>query len=371
MRNYQNLKSLISIIVLGFTLSWITGCRAKTVDETNTITLDIYSNSITELNTSDLIKDIRFIPLETTADNIIGGISKIIKNKDRYYILDASIGKILVFETNGKYLFSFGKIGKGPEEFTKLVAISIDSKNDVIYLLDNGRKIIKTDLNGKFILEKNAPSEYNRIQNIVAHDGFLYGASGQQEGIEKMFQIIQFDELLNPVNYFLPYEYSFPGILSFANRLYEFNNTVNFVNVFENKIYSKSGNSFSERYSLDVGGKSLQLQDMTPDKFVMNTDGIYLFSYCFEGDSLIHLPVFLNGRPRLGLIDKNSNTYYTIDKLNANPYPLPQSSLFYDGWYIAQMNSIQFAQKYPDSEVKPKEEDNPIVIEYQLTFRGK
>lgn len=372
MRNCQNLKNLIIMIGLGSILIWITGCRAKTSEEMNTVILDVYSNTISELNTSDLIKDIRFIPLETTPDNLIGSISKIIKNKDRYYILDARIGKkILVFKTNGKYLFSFGKMGKGPEEFTKLVDISIDSKNDVIYLLDNGRKIIKTDLNGEFILEKNAPSEYNQIQNIVAHDGYLYGASGQHAGIEKMFQVIQFDELLNPVNYFLPYEYTFPGTLQFVNRLYEFNNTVNFVSVFENKIYSKSGDSFTERYSLDVGDKSLQLQDLTSDKFVMNTEGIYLFSYCIEGDNLIHLPVFLNGRPRLGLVDKNSNTYFTIDKLNANPYSLPPSSSFYDGWYIAAMNSIQFAQGYPDSEVKPKEEDNPVVIEYQLTFTGK
>ena len=372
MSNYQRLTSLLVIIAIGFSITWIVGCRVKTIDETNTVILDVYSNTISEVNTSDLIKDIRFIPLETTPDNLIGSISKTIKNKDRYYILDARIAKkILVFDTKGKYLFSFGKIGKGPEEFTKLVDISIDSKNDVIYLLDNGRKIIKTDLNGEFILEKNAPSEYNQIQNIVAHDGFLYGASGQHFGIEKMFQVIQFDELLNPMNYFLPYEYTFPGTLQFANRLFEFNNTVNFVSVFENKIYSKSGNSFTERYSLDVGAKSLQLQDLTSEKFVMNTEGIYIFSYCIEGDNLIHLPIFINGRPRLGLIDKNSDTYFTIDKINMDTYYMPTPNSFYDGWYIAAMSSLQFEKEFPNSDIKPKEDDNPILIEYQISFRAK
>ena len=364
--------NLVFTLVIGLAVTWITACRTKPIHESNSITLDPFSNRIPEINSSQLIKSIRFIPLETTAENILGSISKLIKTKDRYYILDGKIGrKVYVFDIKGNYLFSFGESGRGPQEYINPTDITIDEKEGAIYLLDNGQKIIKTDLNGKFILEKQAPQEYNRIQNIVAHDGFVYATSGQQYGTEKQFQILQSDRQLNPIEYFLPYEYPFPATLHFANRLYVFNNNINFVSVFENKTYSKSANGFSERYIFDVGNKGLQLADLTPDKFVLNSEGIYLFSYCIEGDSLIHLPIFLNGRPRFGLIDKASNRYFTIDRIIDDTYSMPAPISFYEGWYIGTMSSLQFAREFPNSNINPKEDDNPVLIEYQLSFRAK
>lgn len=302
---FPELKDQVICIVLFTFIIGLQACTSEPVKKSEIITFEAFKNRIPALKSSDLVDDIEFIPLETTHENLIGRISKLIKEDDKYYILDSkSARKILVFDSAGQFLFSFGNVGKGQGEYSNLIDFTIDSERKTFYMLDSVNKIIKTGMNGDFILEKKVPGDYNRIQDIIAHKGIAYGASGQQPGIGKKYQIIQFDKDLNPVGYSLPYLFSFPGTLRYGNRFYRYNNKINFVSVFENKIYSESDGTFSERYVFNVENKGLDLKDLTSDRFLMNIKGVYLFSYCVEGDDMIFMPMFYDGRPRMGIVQK-------------------------------------------------------------------
>jgi hypothetical protein len=74
---------------------------------------DIGKGRIVDL--SEIASDITYIPLETTSDSFCGGYPVVIYENDRIYVRGA--GVIKVFDKSGKYLFTFDRIGRGPEEY--------------------------------------------------------------------------------------------------------------------------------------------------------------------------------------------------------------------------------------------------------------
>jgi sugar lactone lactonase YvrE len=73
---------------------------------------------------------------------------------DRLYVVDSGNFRIQVYDTEGNFLFQFGKKGTGVGEFRgDLRGLAIDQVNDWVYVVDAaGPKIHKFDLNGNPLL---------------------------------------------------------------------------------------------------------------------------------------------------------------------------------------------------------------------------
>lgn len=99
---------------------------------------------------SDYIDSVSYIILQTTTDNLIGEIKKVIQYNDILFVLDDKTNAIWKFSNKGEYLGNIQRIGKGPEEYIKINNFFI-SDNQLILYDSNQRKIIKYDLNGKYI----------------------------------------------------------------------------------------------------------------------------------------------------------------------------------------------------------------------------
>jgi hypothetical protein len=368
-------ESSISVtIIISVSVLLISICLNISISGQNSgpIVIHAFQNRLSILNTSQLVDNINFIPLETTENNLIGTISKLIKTDDKYYILDnKKAKKIFVFDTRGKFLYCIGTNGKGPGEYSNLTDFAVDVKRNFIYLVDNRIKLIKMGLNGDFILEKKVPDDCKNYSDIIAYNGLIYASPGQQSGNEKKYNLVQFDEELNPINRFLPYENSFPGTFPFNNRLYTFNNSIYFVSAFENIIYCKSADKFTERFIFDVDGKGLILKDLTVGKFIENKTGVYLFDSCVEGDDLIFVPIFYSGKPRFGFLQKKSNRFFIVDKINGDPVYLSPFISYHNGMFISEISSNLFKKYFPHSIINPELTDNPIIIEYQISYKGQ
>jgi hypothetical protein len=375
--NNEKLKRSFLSFITGSTfviLIATLGCTTNPKPSQERNIIQPFSNVISTLYTSQFIDDIKFIPLETTKDNLMGGPLKLLKTEDKYYILDVGNNKkFFVFDTTGKFLYSFGKYGRGPGEYSNPGSFTIDKERKCIYLIDESLKIIKMGMDGTLILEKKVPKDYRNFTNIVAQDGKIFVSSGQEGGNEKKYQVLEFDENLNPQNWYLPYEYDFPGLLRFGNRLYKYNNSIYFVNIFESSVYQKTGDHFSERFKLDVQGNELNLKDLTDIQFVENKTGVYLFQSILEGDDLIFLPIFSSGRPKVGFLHKPTNKYHQVDKIVEDSYPLLilMLSSFYDGKYISIVGCDHFKKIFPKSNLDPKITDNPIIVEYKLSYKDR
>lgn len=79
----------------------------------------------------------------------IGQISVIRQHKEKLFILDTKNTKQLYcFNLEGKLLWEFKSLGKGPMEYTKINDFIINEKNKTIDILDSGsHKIITVDIN--------------------------------------------------------------------------------------------------------------------------------------------------------------------------------------------------------------------------------
>ena len=74
----------------------------------------IYFKSV-EGNKLDIDIELKFIPLETIDNNLIGNISQIAIYKDKIFVLDRFYSKRLyAFKTDGTYIGQIGNQGNGP-----------------------------------------------------------------------------------------------------------------------------------------------------------------------------------------------------------------------------------------------------------------
>jgi hypothetical protein len=345
------------------------GCNSKNTQDLKLI--NPFQNTIPSLNTSQVIDTIKFIPLETNDNNMIGSVSKIIKYDDKYIIMDNKMAKKLyVFDKEGKFLYSIGRSGKGPGEYSRLMDFTVDEKEGCLYLIDDRIKIIKTKMDGTLIFEKKVPQEYNDIKDIIAHKGLIFVSSAYGISNQKKYHIVQLDKNLDPIAWFLPYEYGFPGSWPYKNRLFVFDNSINYVSTFDNVIYIRSGDEFIERYKFNTEGNNVSLKNLTMESFADNKTGVYLFDGCVEGDDFIYLPIFDSGKPRWGFIDKKSDNFFQVDEIKNDSYPLGSLSAYYNGWYICTMNSNNFIKNFPKNNLNREPTDNPIIIEYQISFKN-
>src|SRR5690606_26101942 len=74
----------------------------------------------------DFFSKAAYIPLETSANSMIGNISRLCYFRDQFFILDKKGNSILIFDKKGKFLDKIEAIGKGPGEYISLMDFAID-----------------------------------------------------------------------------------------------------------------------------------------------------------------------------------------------------------------------------------------------------
>lgn len=129
--------------------------------------------AVESIQISELYTDIKYVPLETNDNSLIGNISDIIKFKDRFYILDNDITQsVFCFTETGKFLFKINRIGTGPGEYIRLAAFSIDTGNEQLLLHDTSTKqILHFSLDGDYIESHKIGFEAYRFSYIS--DGYF------------------------------------------------------------------------------------------------------------------------------------------------------------------------------------------------------
>lgn len=92
------------------------------------------------------VKDVLYVPLETTETSLIQNINKIVVRDSVIYIFDNLSKKVFLFSEKGRFLRSIDKIGQGPGEYTYPSDMDVDKEGN-IYLSDfQSKNIIKYNL---------------------------------------------------------------------------------------------------------------------------------------------------------------------------------------------------------------------------------
>ncbi len=122
---------------------------------------------------SDYVSHVSYIPLETLDSCLIGEVKKIIKQNDRYYLLDNN-QMLFTFDQNGLFISKIGNRGRGPGEYNDITDFDIDNESNA-YLWDNSkRKMQIFSTKGKRIKEIQFDINFTNFRLISDHQILAY-----------------------------------------------------------------------------------------------------------------------------------------------------------------------------------------------------
>jgi hypothetical protein len=96
-----------------------------------------------QFDLSTIVDDCAFIPLENSnqKEGLIGDIWEITESKNRFYVTDRTDNPVKLFDRNGKFIATRGRVGRGPDEFLSVNEVVVDWENDNLYIMPyNGGK---------------------------------------------------------------------------------------------------------------------------------------------------------------------------------------------------------------------------------------
>ena len=143
-------NAVIIIIVLVLVAS----CKNENntnIRNDNIETISFYKNYQEKLPYSSFVDTIELIPLETTEKSLIGEITRVVFDDNKYYVRSTNgmqNAKLYVFDDAGKYLKQIGEKGNGPGEYILFKDFSINSNHDII--IADAQKFLVYDEDGVF-----------------------------------------------------------------------------------------------------------------------------------------------------------------------------------------------------------------------------
>lgn len=148
-------------LIIGSLLLLLGACTPKnTSDQSNTIDIAGSFGQLTELKASQLGKDIRYVPLETTDSSLIGNNHTIRILQDK--ILVTTGGRCLAFDKQtGKFLHSIGHKGNDPEGYSDAMCY-IHPETGVLYFPRLPDKLLKYNQEGSFLGEVTLPQSLSK-----------------------------------------------------------------------------------------------------------------------------------------------------------------------------------------------------------------
>jgi hypothetical protein len=196
---------------------------------------------------------VEFIPLQTNDESLIGDITQICFNNNKYYIHDRQQHKILIFDSTGKYVFGIDKKGNGPCEYSDIESMYVDDSGIKIIPASNPTKIIKYNHNNPNCEEIEIKSNMVGDKFISFNNGYLFYQANGAYNSDDRYILFSTDKDGNVQNKWLP---SYPYVPYEMNRevFKVFNDTILFCMPLDNKLYQISSNGdISVRYVFDFG----------------------------------------------------------------------------------------------------------------------
>lgn len=291
------------------------GCQRKSLKELNPFeSIDVENLSITTVNSDSLIQSGHILEFQNLQGNILGSNSEIIQVNDHgIFIMDKwSNKKILIFDNDGKYLNTIGKLGKGPEEYLNLqdaiinnekVEMLVNSGNDFIYDYTYDGQLIsrrKLDLPPVFSFEKD--NEANNYYLSASHNpiakGRIYEYNTNTEKVINTF--LEPNKLLTT---------------SSENTFYKSEkNEIYFWEALGNVVYQINKGGLNKVIHLEWGNDE-DFNQISQDLFnkKMSTEVVYLIRNVIIKNefSLISMVKFKPGNPPelLNILKKDERTY--------------------------------------------------------------
>jgi hypothetical protein len=340
--------------------------------------------------------DIQYIPLETTKQNVLPEIKKIVFGKS--FFLTHSYANINMFRYNGQFVTKISKEGRGPDEITVAHDIDINPKDETIYLVDGWlQKFLVYNRDGKLMRSFKSPLKI-AINFRITNDGILcYNDNNMAKTTDSFILIDTLGKVI--MNYPNTYKWQDKtnrtvGYLH-ENLFYRFNDQIFKKEMYSDTVFVYRDKAFKPHIIIDVGKLRITPEArtnspvayiihnfLTPHKLFECGDYIYYeFSYQpddeNEGFSVIaskgnNFKIFFD--PEKGL----------INDLDGGPNIIPQT-VKDNNILVTWIDAIDFKNHissetfrkskplYPEKKkeleklaASLKETDNPVLVQVRL-----
>jgi hypothetical protein len=152
------------------------------------------------VNLSEVATDIRYIPLETTAESVIGNVWNVKYSNGKIYISDNKYA-ISIFKDDGIFIKKFSRVGRGPEEYVDFSTFQVNDADGGIDILERSGRIIRYDSDGNFIEVIDKLYQKARSQSFVTFSEFKvsgwYESSRVEGKMEFKYGVTAFIDSLN------------------------------------------------------------------------------------------------------------------------------------------------------------------------------
>jgi hypothetical protein len=285
------MKVIIRIFI--FSVLLLIGCtnRAKEtmdIEETDVITLTSIEES---RNDTCFLHTHKPIVLETmdadSKSSLIAYITKIATDDDFLFILDRKQMKILIFDTDGKFINQIHCIGQGPKEYVEIINFTVDPvEKQIIVLCSIPTKNMYFSYTGEFIRKENNAELY---MGIVKENKYVYFERPSYPEIkEDSYQFTIKDTRDNSLK---------NDLLQVPIRNYAYNNgfaltkgktNIQYARRFDNVIYQLNEGMIEKIYRIDFK------QYNVPERLKKEEDSEKLLDYCRENNYIFSMTNVVN-----------------------------------------------------------------------------
>lgn len=277
-----------------------------------------------EIDLADVVKDVYFIPLETSDKCLLSGVSNVVLTEE--YILVTDARSLYQFgKQEGNFIRQIGQIGNGPSEHGTSIKFNVNENTGEVFIFSSSYKITVHDLfTGKFKRGFNLPFRTSKFDFV--------------QGNKCLFFTMEFGQMFDPslVEIYITDKNGIKlDSISDDNRLknnnnvagtvlfYRKNNYLNYMGHYKDTLYRLSDNLKKHSYVAFNSGNSVRWEDLIIEP-VMNgkLDNFIAVTGVLESDNYFFLTLQL-GIPSAGeervyqkmIFDKRTQKSFPVEGL--------------------------------------------------------
>ncbi|KKB58101.1 6-bladed beta-propeller [Parabacteroides goldsteinii] len=340
-----------------------------------------------------LMTKVNYVKLETTGDNLVGGISQILFVDDKIIIVDAEKSKtITVYDGKGHFLYKIGTLVQGLMEYGSLDHVAFTPGKEMLVITDLKSGCLKYySIGGIYVKSVKLPYWFSESEfltdNLIA--GFWSGGTvipGENKNYKPLLVITDLFGNVSSSAFQSYYKKEYTSTI--LEPIRQFNDRVLYNNPNTDSIFLLTPNGIELAYHLNIkGAKPMILnEDITNDLLREQRRNNPFFNGDFielKDGAIFH--IFESGFPgyRFGIYSNAKQRTFCCDCFRYSPFfcffDAPKARYGDNTVVVDTRSDIALAYKDELYKLGKKEEidefykgltedSNPILFFYELKF---
>ena len=340
-----------------------------------------------------LMTKVNYVKLETTGDNLVGGISQILFVDDKIIIVDAEKSKtITVYDGKGHFLYKIGTLVQGLMEYGSLDHVAFTPGKEMLVITDLKSGCLKYySIGGVYVKSVKLPYWFSESEfltdNLIA--GFWSGGTvilGENKNYKPLLVITDLFGNVSSSAFQSYYKKEYTSTI--LEPIRHFNDRVLYNNPNTDSIYLLTSNSIELAYHLNIKGAKPMIinEDITNDLLREHRRNNPFFNGDFielKDGAIFH--IFESGFPgyRFGIYSNAKQRTFCCDGFRYSPFfcffDAPKARYGDNTVVVDTRSDIALAYKDELYKLGKKEEidefykgltedSNPILFFYELKF---